>query len=76
MILAGAIKIRMQIVLTLNFKKRNDENYINVLNKKVILYIDEAMENISAADQEKLQSIEKMGVTIVNGLEELKGVLE
>ena len=31
---------------------------------------------INRANQEKLQSIEKMGVTIVNGLEELKEVLE
>ena len=49
---------------------------MNILNKKVFLYIDEPMENISAANRVELESIEKMGVTIVNGLEELKGVLE
>ena len=54
----------------------DSSKYINVKNKKVVLYIDKPMENISAADHKKLQNIEKMGVTIVNGLEELKGVLE
>ena len=44
--------------------------------KKVILYIDEAMKNFSMQDKKKLESIEKMGVTIVNGLEELRGMLE
>lgn len=34
------------------------------------------MDEISVPDKKKLESIEKMGVTIVNGLEELKGVLK
>ena len=54
----------------------DEEEYINILNKKVILYIDEAMKNFSMQDKKKLESIEKMGVTIVNGLEELRGMLE
>ena len=64
---------KKQIYKYINY---DDKKFINVSNKKVVLYIDEPMENISAANQEKLQSIEEMGVTIVNGLEELKGVLE
>ncbi len=60
----------------LKYSDLNDINYINVAGKKIVLYIDESLENISAMDKAKLDRIEKMGVKIVSGLEGLKGVIE
>ena len=54
----------------------NNNKYINVLQKDVVLYIDESMENLSTLNKEKVKTIEAMGVKIVNGLDELKGVFK
>ncbi len=50
-----------------------NKNYINITNKKVILYIDDKIDNLN---QSKLNEIRELGIKVVNDLEELKGVLE
>lgn len=50
-----------------------DSKYFNVDNKKVILYIDEP---IDMSDINTMSKIKEKGVTIVNGLDELKGVIQ
>ncbi len=50
-------------------------NYLNVYNKKVILYIKESIDMTNPINVAKINEIKKMGVTIVNGLDELKGVI-
>lgn len=49
--------------------------YFNVENKKVILYINDKLDLSNANNVLKLQEIEKMGITVVNGLEQLKGAI-
>ena len=49
---------------------------INVSSKKIILYIDEPIVELSSINLQKINELEKMGVEIVNSLEELKGVIE
>ena len=50
--------------------------YINMSEKKIILYIDEPMVELSSANIQKIHELEENGVEIVNSLEELKGVIE
>ena len=54
----------------------SDVNYINVLSKKVILYIDEPMIELNSINTQKIIELKEMGVEIVNSLEELKGVIK
>ena len=51
-------------------------NYFNVDNKTVILYIDEAIDFSNVNNINKLNKIKDKGITVVNGLEELKGVIQ
>ena len=52
------------------------EKYINVLDKKVVVYVDKPMKNLNSINADKLVQLKEMGVKIVNGLEELKGVFD
>ena len=52
------------------------EKYMNVLDKKVVVYVDKPMVNLNSIDANKLIRLKEMGVKIVNGLEELKGVFD
>ena len=54
----------------------SDAQYINVLSKKVILYIDEPLVELNAINTQKLNELKEMGVEIVNSIDELKGVVE
>ncbi len=49
-----------------------DKFYFNAEQKKVILYIDKPLGNLSQSNIEKLDNIKKLGVTVVNSLEELR----
>lgn len=53
-----------------------DSFFFNPDQKKVILYIDKPLGTLSPRDIEKLDSIRKIGVTVVNTLEELRKVLK
>ena len=53
-----------------------DKKYVNVAFKKVILYIDEPMVELSNINAKKVSELRELGVEIVNGLDELKGVFE
>lgn len=53
----------------------NNSRFMNVKQKRVILYIDEPMETLSGKNAEELREIRAMGVEVVNGLEELKEVI-
>lgn len=50
--------------------------YFNPEQKKVILYIDKPLGNLSQSNKEKLDNIKKLGVTVVNSLEELRKVVK
>ena len=54
----------------------SDQKYINVNNKEVILYIDEPLGELTKQQVDALKEVEEMGVTIVNGLEELGKVVK
>lgn len=53
-----------------------DKLYFNPEQKKVILYIDKPLGNLSQSNIEKLDNIKKLGVTVVNSLEELRKVVK
>ncbi|QDY86235.1 WXG100 family type VII secretion target [Paenibacillus polymyxa] len=53
-----------------------DKFYFNPEQKKVILYIDKPLGNLSPSNTEKLDNIKKLGVTVVNSLEELRKVVK
>jgi hypothetical protein len=46
--------------------------YLNVKNKKVILYIEQPVD----MNNSTIQTIKNMGITVVNSLEDLKGALK
>ncbi|PWW44227.1 MULTISPECIES: WXG100 family type VII secretion target [Paenibacillus] len=52
------------------------QDFFNYDQKKVILYIDKPLTNPHPNDLIKLELIKSKGVTIVNSLDELKGVLK
>jgi hypothetical protein len=52
------------------------ENYINIQNKNVILYIDKQIDMTIPANLYKIEQLQDLGVTITNGLDELKGVIK
>lgn len=52
------------------------EEFFNVHNKAVILYIDEPIDLSDINNINMLNRIKENGVTVVNGLEELKGVIQ
>lgn len=54
----------------------NHDGYFNHNQKKVILYIDKPLTNLHQNDLIKLEIIKSKGVTIVNSIDELKGVLK
>jgi hypothetical protein len=58
------------------YVKVNHESYLNHDHKKVILYIDKPLTNLHHNDLKKLEIIKSKGVTIVNSIDELKGVLK
>ena len=58
------------------YVNNNAVGHINVTNKKVVLYVDEEMTNLNALNQGKIDEVKKMGVEVVNCLEELIEVLE
>ena len=73
------VKSSIGSVKTSQFSKYLDSNnmqYINMSEKKIILYIDEPMVELSSANIQKIHELEENGVEIVNSLEELKGVIE
>ncbi|GIO96581.1 hypothetical protein J14TS5_16670 [Paenibacillus lautus] len=49
--------------------------FFNPDQKKVILYIDKPLSNLRPEQQAMLESIKSKGVTIINSLENLKGVI-
>ncbi|GIO98524.1 hypothetical protein J14TS5_36100 [Paenibacillus lautus] len=51
-----------------------DELFFNPDQKKVILYIDKPLGILSLKNKEKLDNLRKLGVTVVNNLEELRKV--
>ncbi|WP_310940209.1 hypothetical protein [Clostridium sp. SHJSY1] len=51
-------------------------NYLNYDGKKIILYIDEKIDMSNKYTAKMIDEIKETGITIVNSLEELKGVLE
>lgn len=53
----------------------NYGTYINVQQKKVVLYIDEPMGELRGKEAEKILEIKGMGVRVVNSLEELREAL-
>ncbi|WP_408894163.1 WXG100 family type VII secretion target [Paenibacillus taichungensis] len=58
------------------FMDKNHELFFNPEQKQVILYIDKPLNNLRSEHSQMLERIEKQGVTVVNSLEELKGVLK
>ncbi|WP_228469122.1 WXG100 family type VII secretion target [Paenibacillus sp. JNUCC31] len=58
------------------FMDKNHELFFNPEQKQVILYIDKPLTNLRSEHSQMLERIEKQGVTVVNSLEELKGVLK
>ncbi|WP_206099136.1 hypothetical protein [Paenibacillus xylanexedens] len=52
------------------------QDFFNYDQKKVILYIDKPLTNLHPNDLIKLELIKSKGVTVVNSLDELKGVLK
>ncbi|MEE4568431.1 adhesin, partial [Paenibacillus polymyxa] len=54
----------------------NHDGYFNHKQKKVILYIDKPLTKLHQNDLIKLEIIKSKGVTIVNSIDELKGVLK
>lgn len=73
------VKSSISSVKSKQFKKyidSSDIQYINVSAKKVVLYIDEPMLEINGINKQKLSELKAMGVEVVNGLEELKGVFD
>ncbi|MET3940944.1 WXG100 family type VII secretion target [Paenibacillus sp. PvP094] len=52
------------------------QDFFNYEQKKVILYIDKPLTNPHPNDLIKLELIKSRGVTVVNSLDELKGVLK
>lgn len=58
------------------FIDKNHELFFNPEQKQVILYIDKPLTNLRSEHSQMLERIEKQGVTVVNSLEELKGVLK
>ncbi len=53
-----------------------DARFFNVDNKTVILYIDEPIDLSNINNVNKLNSLKEKGVIVVNGLDELKGVIQ
>ncbi len=58
------------------FTDATHDLFFNPDNKKVILYIDKPLSNLRPEHQTMLENIKSKGVTIVNSLEDLKGVLK
>ena len=44
-------------------------------SKKVVLYIDEPMTELSSIDAQKISELKAIGIEIVNSLDELKEVI-
>ena len=53
-----------------------DARFFDVDNKTVILYIDEPIDLSNINNVNKLNSLKEKGVIVVNGLDELKGVIQ
>lgn len=49
--------------------------YLNAQNKKVILYIDEVIDLTNPNNVKLIEKIEGMGITVVNSIGQLKGVV-
>ena len=60
----------------IKYVDNSDAQYINVLSKKVILYIDEPLVELNSINTQKLNELKKMGVEIVNSINEMKGVVK
>ncbi|MGO4790023.1 PrsW family intramembrane metalloprotease [Paenibacillus sp. 2KB_20] len=72
------VKASIKAVKVDQFNKFTDPThdlFFNPENKKVILYIDKPLSNLRPEQQAMLETIKSKGVTIVNSLEKLKGVL-
>ena len=54
----------------------SNPKFFNFDGKEVILYIEEPIDLSVQRNIEKLDEIEKMGITVVNGLEELEKVIQ
>lgn len=54
----------------------NSIDYMNVENKSVILYIDDTIDYTNLSNVNKIEELKDMGVTVVNSLDELKGVIK
>ncbi|CAG7651984.1 PrsW family glutamic-type intramembrane protease [Paenibacillus allorhizosphaerae] len=73
------VKASIKAVKEDQFNKFTDPNhdlFFNPENKKVILYIDKPLSNLRPEHQTMLENIKSKGVTIVNSLEDLKGVIK
>ncbi|MFF2450525.1 PrsW family glutamic-type intramembrane protease [Neobacillus sp. NPDC058068] len=73
------VKASIKAVKEDQFNKFTDPThdlFFNPENKKVILYIDKPLSNLRPEHQTMLENIKSKGVTIVNSLENLKGVLK
>jgi len=69
-------KARIDSDLIKQIKKlTNIDHEVNPWEKRVILYVDKRMDSLNREQQEILQQIRSMGVTVVNSLEELRQVL-
>lgn len=55
---------------------RTNTKYFNFENKDVILYVDELIEANNKNVVSKLEKINKLGIPIINNLEDLKGVIK
>ncbi|MBA9025748.1 PrsW family intramembrane metalloprotease [Peribacillus huizhouensis] len=72
------VKTSIRSVKVDQFNKFTDPThdlFFNPENKKVILYIDKSLSNLRPEQKAMLETIKSKGVTIVNSLEDLKGVL-
>jgi len=73
------VKASIKAVKEDQFNKFTDAShdlFFNPENKKVILYIDKPLTNLRPEHQMMLENIKSKGVTIVNSLEDLKGVIK
>lgn len=73
------VKASIKAVKEDQFNKFTDAThdlFFNPENKKVILYIDKPLSNLRPEHQAMLENIKSKGVTIVNSLEDLKGVIK
>ncbi|WP_339290620.1 PrsW family glutamic-type intramembrane protease [Paenibacillus sp. FSL W8-0187] len=72
------VKASIKAVKVDQFNKFTDPThdlFFNPENKKVVLYIDKSLSNLRPEQQAMLETIKSKGVTIINSLEDLKGVI-